>query len=305
MHTRTRVIGALVLFGLIAGPLSATIALAQGPTASEYGVVLNLSGRQRMLTQKMSKEILLVALDIGAKKNLMNLKSTANMFDETLRGLRDGDARLRLPPTTNADIRAQLDVIEGIWAGFKPVVDEIVANGSVTPAQIAVIAEKNLPLLKEMNNAVKMYEVDASAAGLSADPGLAVTINLSGKQRMLSQKMSKEYLLIAYGHEVEANRTSLKGTYELFDRTLLGLLDGNAELKLPGTPQPNIRAQLAKVQTIWSEFMPAMVYATDPEIVALDPDTTKLVAIKNQPLLKEMNKAVKLYELSAAQVSES
>ncbi|MCU7806207.1 MAG: type IV pili methyl-accepting chemotaxis transducer N-terminal domain-containing protein, partial [Candidatus Thiodiazotropha sp. (ex Lucinoma borealis)] len=30
-------------------------------TASEYAVVINLSGRQRMLTQKMSKEMLLIA----------------------------------------------------------------------------------------------------------------------------------------------------------------------------------------------------------------------------------------------------
>lgn len=35
---------------------------ADGPTAAEYGTVLNLSGKQRMLSQKMSKEVMLVAL---------------------------------------------------------------------------------------------------------------------------------------------------------------------------------------------------------------------------------------------------
>ena len=41
---------------------------AAEPSIAEYGTIINLAGRQRMLTQKMSKEALLVALKIDPKK---------------------------------------------------------------------------------------------------------------------------------------------------------------------------------------------------------------------------------------------
>ncbi len=69
---------------------------------------------------------------------------------------------------------------------------------------------------------------------------LGVVIDLSGRQRMLTQKMSKEFLLITAGISVQENQVNLAKTVALFDRTLKGLLDGDAAQRLPGTPQPDI-----------------------------------------------------------------
>ena len=274
--------------------------LAQAPSAAEYGVVLNLSGKQRMLTQKMSKEIVLIALGHETARNVENLKATAELFDKTLLGLRNGDDELNLVPTSNPRILRQLGKVEAIWAEFNPVVQTIIAQGSATSEQVALVAEKNLPLLKQMNKCVKLYEKDASNAGLSSDPGLAVTINLSGKQRMLTQKMSKEFFLIAYGHGVQDNKLNLQETYTLFDRTLKGLLDGDPSLDLPGTPEPGIREQLVKVQNLWNEFQPAMAFGADPGTTTISAEMVTQVADTNLPLLKNMNKAVKMYERKAA-----
>ena len=89
-------------------------AFAADPTAAEYGVVLNLSGKQRMLTQKMSKEIVLIAMGHETGTNVQNLKATADLFDKTLKGLRNGDAGLQLVPTSNPRILRQLDKVEYI-----------------------------------------------------------------------------------------------------------------------------------------------------------------------------------------------
>ena len=272
----------------------------KGPTAAEYGVVLNLSGKQRMLSQKMSKEVMLIALGADAAANLNNLKATAALFDKTLKGLRDGDKDLRLPPTTSKRIRKQLDKIEEIWTKFNASVQGIIASGSVSQTQLAAIAAENLPLLKEMNKCVKLYEKDASKAGLKADPGLAVTINLSGKQRMLTQKMSKEFLLIAKGHEVDGNKLNLLETYSLFERTLKGLLDGDATLDLPGTKNPAIRKQLEAVQGLWTAFKPIVAHGADPKTTSIPMEKVMALAASNLPLLKEMNKAVGMYEQEAA-----
>lgn len=270
------------------------------PTAAEYGTVLNLSGKQRMLSQKMSKEVMLVALDIDKSANLENLKNTSALFDKTLKGLRSGDASLNLPPTSAKRILRQLGKVEQIWADFHPAIQAITESGNVTAEQVTVIAEKNLPLLKQMNKTVGAYEKDAAKGGLAKDPGLAATLNLSGKQRMLTQKMSKEFLMIAYGHDVENNKLSLLETYTLFERTLKGLVDGDATLGLPGTKTQKIVDQLAEVSGLWGDFKPVVSAASQASASSVTADQISQVAKLNLPLLQNMNKAVGMYAAEAA-----
>jgi hypothetical protein len=63
---------------------------------------------------------------------------------------------------------------------------------------------------------------------------MGATINLAGKQRMLTQKMTKELLLVANGIDADANKANLGKTVALFQSTLTGLLDGDEGLGLPG-----------------------------------------------------------------------
>lgn len=262
-------------------------------TASEYAVVINLAGRQRMLTQKMSKEMLLVAKGIDAEANRANLAKTATLFDTTLKGLRDGDAALGLPPTEEAVTLRQLGRVDGLWQPFHERVKAVVAGGAVDVPQVAA---QNLPLLKQMNTAVRLYERSAKkATGQSA----GVVINLAGKQRMLTQKMSKEALLVALGHATEDNKANLRNTASLFDRTLKGLRDGDADLELPPTTDPAIRAQLDKVAGLWAEFEPLIQQAGAVGGAPLDSASLQRIATLNLPLLAEMNRAVKMYEQAA------
>ncbi len=281
--------------------VSPVISFAEGPTAAEYGVVLNLSGKQRMLTQKMSKEMMLIALNHDVENNLKNLAATSGLFDKTLKGLRDGDAELRLPPTVSTRIVKQLDKINtNHWQEYYKLIQSVLTAKKVSKEQVVVLAEANLPLLSQMNKCVKLYEKDASKAGMKSDPGLAVTINLSGKQRMLSQKMSKEFLLTAYGHQVDDNKLNLLETSTLFDRTLLGLMDGDEMLDLPGTKNDTISQQLKVVMDLWKSFKPIIETAADPKTPSISQDQIATLAKSNLPLLKEMNKAVGMYEKEAA-----
>lgn len=284
----------LLLVVFIAAMLSPVHAFAQAKP-SEYGKVLNLSGKQRMLSQKMSKEAMLVALEIDKAANLESLSKTVRLFDSTLTGLRRGDKNLGLPKTSAKRILRQLDRVDGVWADFKPVMDAVIGTGVAESEHVALIAKKSGPLLKQMNKAVGLYEKDARKGGMKGNSDLAVTINLAGKQRMLTQKMSKEYFLIAYGHDVENNMLSLLETYSLFDRTLKGLLEGDEVLGLPATKDSEIRAQLKVVEKMWNELKPIFDQAAIRGRSAITPFNLKLVAQKNVPLLKAMNKAVGMY----------
>ncbi|MEW8691455.1 MAG: type IV pili methyl-accepting chemotaxis transducer N-terminal domain-containing protein [Candidatus Thiodiazotropha endolucinida] len=259
-------------------------------TASEYAVVINLSGRQRMLTQKMSKEMLLIANKIDVEGNRANLNKTAKLFDTTLTGLRDGNAEMGLPATEGRVILKQLDKVRKLWDEFQSVVSEVVQGGSV---DIAKVAQLNLPLLKNMNTAVRLYEKEAKkATGKSA----GVVINLAGKQRMLTQKMSKEMSLVALKHNTDDNKSNLRSTASLFDRTLKGLLDGDGDLELPGTKDKAIRSQLMVVADLWKAFKPLVARAAGIDAKEVSKDDLLQMSKLNLPLLKEMNKAVKMYE---------
>jgi len=249
-------------------------------TKQQSGTVINLAGKQRMLTQKMSKEALFIAKGIDVDKNKENLKKTAELFDKTLKGLVDGDSDLKLPKTENKEILAQLNKVKELWEPFKENIDKVVA-GKADKATLEAIAKDNIPLLKEMNKAVGMY---AKASGSKLDPKMADTINRAGKQRMLTQKMTKELLLIANGIDVEKNKENLKKTAELFESTLKDLI---ANCK-----KDDIKKQLGVVDSIWKEYKPII------EKVDTSDEALKKAEELNMKLLKEMNKAVGMYEAS-------
>jgi hypothetical protein len=254
--------------------------------AADVGRVINLAGKQRMLTQKMSKEAFLVAKGIDVSGNTENLKQTSALFDRTLHGLMDGDVDLGLDRTEDVAILEQLNKVATMWITFNESIQEIVA-GDTDEATLLTIADQNVPLLKEMNVAVQMY---ASASGSMLDKGLATTINLAGKQRMLTQKMTKELLLIACGIDADANRIALGKTVAVFDKTLTGLINGESELGLPATSDKAIVAQLEKVRALWREYRPVVESADTSNAALLS------AANMNMPLLKEMNTAVKMFE---------
>ena len=87
-------------------------------------VVINLAGRQRMLSQKMTKEILLFTRSACSPESILN---TIAVFDKTLKALTyGGDVPLDLAQTTfttlpapeTRAVTAQLETVESIWHSF-------------------------------------------------------------------------------------------------------------------------------------------------------------------------------------------
>ena len=193
-----------------------SIVVVSSAFAFDHNRAINLAGKQRMLTQKMSKEAFLIANGIDTEKNIANLQVTRNLFDKTLKGLKNGDSDLGLDKTTKGKIIKQLDKVTKLWTGFSQSTSNVIRNGTVNPEDIKVIATKNIPLLKEMNKGVKLYE--ANAAGSGTNPALVKAINLAGRQRMLTQKMSKEFMLVGIGYDEDKNKSNLVKTIALFDK---------------------------------------------------------------------------------------
>ncbi|WP_052696176.1 methyl-accepting chemotaxis protein [Palaeococcus ferrophilus] len=145
-------------------------------------------------------------------------------------------------------------------------------------------------------NLVSVTGVFIYASKAKAD---GVVIDLAGRQRMLTQKMSKEALAIAVGED--NYREELLATAELFDKSLKALLYGgtapihNKEQSIPPAP-PEVQAQLKKVEALWQPFyrnvqIVATKDTSDPQFK----DALEYILTHNVELLTEMNKAVGLY----------
>ncbi|HDM70886.1 MAG TPA: hypothetical protein ENG58_05690, partial [Thermotogales bacterium] len=121
-------------------------------------LVINLAGRQRMLTQKMTKELLIYerTKDEKMKESLLN---TMKVFDTTLKALKDGgEAPFDLNWTKMVEIPhapdtvyPQLEKVKRMWDEFKNRMNGFLETKS--EEDIEYIFNNNLTLLSEMNKA--------------------------------------------------------------------------------------------------------------------------------------------------------
>lgn len=130
-------------------------------TQKYEGRVINLASKQRMLSQKMIKEALLLNRD-GASEDSKNLlEGTVSLFDHILKGLVSGDSELGLPPATDDEFLVRLGKVRYIWNNVKDNMDIILKEEPDSPSfqsAMSVVASQSMPLLKEMNEAVGVYE---------------------------------------------------------------------------------------------------------------------------------------------------
>ena len=243
------------------------------------GVIINLSGKQRMLSQKMTKEAF--AVSEGLEKS-ETLGKTIALFDKTLSGLVSGDRDLGLPPTKSASIISQLNVVQGLWKNFRNNLETVVRLAEERGAALEYVNKRNLVLLAKSNEVVQIME----KAGLDSK-----VVNLAGRQRMLSQKMTKEALLLSMG---KINQEQLIKTMKLFAKTRNGLANGDSELGLTALVDKAIIAELDDVGKEWAAFeknLKIIIKGSDSINSALS-----FLQANNISLLKNMNKAVGMYE---------
>ncbi len=283
-----------VFAGLIAlGAMTVSPVHAEQITAAADGKTkINLSGRQRMLSQRMAKAACFASIDVQKDTHIAMLGDAHGLFERTLDGLSKGDNEQGMLPESNPDVLSNLSQVANLWSDYKLANDEIVSAGAVSAAQLEIIAAVNVPVLKQMHKTVGVIETVYGASG-DVHPALGLALNVSGRQRMLSQKASKEFCFVVAGVDAEANRAALKDTVELFTTSLNGLIDGDPAKALAPAPTPEIRAQLEKVRGMWAPLQAVFQSVIDGATPSAE-DIEK-VATENNPVLKEMNAAVFMY----------
>jgi len=249
---------------------------------------VNLSGRQRMLVQRMTKLALLIEEGIDKRENIKKLEKFSNLYDKTLKAFRDGDKDLGCIPTNNRDIREKISIVESAWRPFYKNIKKIIAQKDEDKSAIEYVVENNEKLLKLSDDLVKAYEKSNRAQNFLEKARVHV-VNIAGRQRMLTQKMTKEKLLVIQGED--EYKKKLKNTIELFDSSLKNLTNGNLKENILKPTNEKIIKQLAVVNRIWNKLKP--LYKKDK----LTKNELNRIIKENPILLREMDKMVKMAEV--------
>ena len=134
--------------------VSASVALYLSMSVSPE--TINVAGAQRMLSQKMTKEALLLREGVLPAASL---EATVAQFDAAHRDLLDGNPARNISAIQAADIQAQMSKVGGLWQTFRGQLQRLL--GGDAGVDLTVLEQQSSELLREMNQAVGLMAAHA------------------------------------------------------------------------------------------------------------------------------------------------
>ncbi len=119
---------------------------------------INVAGRQRMLSQRLAKEALLVSQKAESQATL---EKTIKLFEVSHNALLQGNKEMKIVPVKNAEIIEQLKKVEGLWKSYKETILKYVA--SPDNAGLNAIKQQSMQVLKNMHKGVGMMATEANS----------------------------------------------------------------------------------------------------------------------------------------------
>ena len=120
--------------------------------------LIEIAGRQRMLANRMSKDVCLIASDVTNEKAMEDLRTTITLFDTSLDALQNGLPSVGLRPPPTEAIANGLAIVAEEWANLRPVLDATLGGAELTDEMRAQVFLAFLGVEGRMNNVVNNYQ---------------------------------------------------------------------------------------------------------------------------------------------------
>ena len=161
ISTKIKMVGALLVL-LVICMIAATLYLNQ--QNEKDALIINIAGKQRMLTQKIAKNVFYIYHDANAK-SFEELNAASEEFARGLLILEYGDKSLDTYSAPTEPIQNQLNVVKFLWEEFETDIKEFISLSSSKEANkdaklqkiIDSIEKKNLILLSAVDKTVTIY----------------------------------------------------------------------------------------------------------------------------------------------------
>ncbi|MDY8138171.1 hypothetical protein [Aquimarina sp. 2201CG5-10] len=203
-----------------------------------YTKAMDISGKQRTLSQKMSKAYILITKGINNREIKRELEYSRAAFQRDLDILKKN--------ASSAVLKLNIKNIEKIWNKFKKLADiNSDYNNSLE------VMELNTDLLKacdELTLSIQQSSNYNTQFFQNKNQDLVETINTISKQRMLSQRLCLYYIVYnMFPDKQEEHLRILNQTFNEFNNTSSNLL------KYENTSK-EIRKEINIVKSQWKKF---------------------------------------------------
>ena len=242
--------------------LAGSDALAQ---ISDINAAINKAGRQRMLSQRMAKAYFQIGQQIDVDRSKKVLDASIAAFDRQLVELKN------YAPTP--EIKDTYLNLEKSWLAYKDVLIGALPSPD-NGRKVLAISEEVLALSHQ--GTVQLEKKSGSVSGH--------LVNISGRQRMLSQRMAKYYQASSWGVADDKLGANLEKSRKDFVEALL-------ELSTSPANTAQIKDSLELVKQQWFFFENALSQRS-----GADKRPQLAVATTSERILEEMEGVVGLYE---------
>lgn len=252
---------------------------------------INFSGKLRMLSQRIPSAACHLAAGVDPKGARTLLSGAKDEFDKILNALEFGDADLNIKgEEKRRKTLAQLHDLRGKWEPFAATVDQIVAGNS-SDENVMLVIKESMSILESAKLLVSEISGQYSNPAEMTQAG-ALVIDIAGRQRMLTQKMSKESCAAWAGHLPGATE-SLAGTMQVFEASLTALTHGMPAAGIKVPPTAEIAEGLYVVNKDWLGVKDMLVSVSTGNT----PDADQAAQIFHQlnATMADMNKVVVMY----------
>lgn len=241
--------------------------------------------------ERMSAELMLIALGIDTDARLMQLRDARNGFVAVLNGLRYGDTMMEVPLLDEPEVTDAVSRVDALWLPFEDIVFRGMNDRTLSEDDVRALSELTPGLTEAAERASDAF--GSVFAGGNIPSILVVTTLQCEAQALLVQRMLKEYLMIAYEHNVEMHSQMLERSYLQFDQVLAGLAGGEADLRLLPAPTPEIAQRLTAVERQWQLIRPFLAMARENGRVS--PEQALRMAQAGDLIYRDMIAIAELY----------
>jgi uncharacterized protein YqgQ len=211
---------------------------------------VDVAGKQRMFTQRMLKDYAMIGMENSFDKPDEDLKEVIEHFENHLLSLHDYTKNRKIIRSTNR--------VKELWIPIKKILKD---KPDIHKA--LALQEKLERLLQVSDSTTHLFAKETKEKS-------GIIIDISGRQRMLSQRMASLYMLKVWGVKNKSFQEKMDKSMELFESSLTHLQNSKLNTK-------EISKRLKEVEKSFSffkimnktsnTFIPTLIYKKSNDIL--------------------------------------
>jgi len=226
---------------------------------------INKAGKQRMLSQRIVATYCQIGQEIQTKKSKKQLKRSVSLFDKQLTELKTYQP--------SGEIHNQLKKVDNLWLPMKKT-----ALGPINKNNAEKLRKQSEEVTRASHQVVIMLQdMYGSEVG--------ELVNISGRQRMLSQRLSNLYMLQSWGFSSSEYSSDYSIAINEFKGALTELNESSQNTQQINNNLNQVRKEFAMLERsthkLNGEYIPLMVKMSADKLLKIMDTTTHLYAELN------------------------